>query len=141
MATRYCLRLCFNLLHYWLGEEFAPFPLAAKIGKHSAAWREYLLFDFQPSKLQTSNLQTFSQSVYIESSSPSFALKTRRAQARANGKCPGAPRTPVLCCSRFQCQLQHNVLIQGSVVVIRQFLIFINQTFLMVSVALVTMVD
>ena len=35
----------------------------------------------------------------------------------------------------------HNVLIQGSVVVIRQFLIFINQTFLMVSVALVTMVD
>ena len=36
---------------------------------------------------------------------------------------------------------QHSVLIQGSVVVIRQFLIFINQTFLMVSVALVTMVD
>ena len=35
----------------------------------------------------------------------------------------------------------HSVLIQGSVVVIRQFLIFINQTFLMVSVALVTMVD
>ena len=34
----------------------------------------------------------------------------------------------------------HNVLIQGSVVVIRQFLIFINQT-VMVSVALVTMVD
>ena len=38
-------------------------------------------------------------------------------------------------------QTWHNVLIQGSVVVIRQFLIFINQTFLMVSVALVTMVD
>ena len=37
--------------------------------------------------------------------------------------------------------VSHNVLIQGSVVVIRQFLIFINQTFLMVSVALVTMVD
>ena len=35
----------------------------------------------------------------------------------------------------------HNVLIQGSVVVMRQFLIFTNQTFLMVSVALVTMVD
>ena len=35
----------------------------------------------------------------------------------------------------------HNVLIQGSVVVIMQFLIFINQTFLMVSMALVTMVD
>ena len=39
------------------------------------------------------------------------------------------------------CLFVHNVLIQGSVVVIRQFLIFINQTFLMVSVALVTMVD
>ena len=74
MATRYCLRLCFNLLHYW-GRNLLRFHWQQKLGST-------LLFDFQPSKLQTSNLQTFSQSVYIESSSPSFALKTRRALKR-----------------------------------------------------------
>ena len=46
-----------------------------------------------------------------------------------------------ICLYGLLTQTRHNVLIQGSVVVIRQFLIFINQTFLMVSVALVTMVD
>ena len=62
------------------------------------------------------------------------------------GKCdfrkhPGGWSMVITIARRLSKGSRHSVLIQGSVVVIRQFLIFINQTFLMVSVALVTMVD
>ena len=78
--------------------------------------------------------------------------KCRAMRSRCSALFTQAGGRPVLLCPKCICATQcapnacakaqcHNVLIQGSVVVIRQFLIFINQTFLMVSVALVTMVD